>query len=129
VTSPVEQVLYLFNYHDGPKRGLAKGEGRACYFDAPFRDDLDDYDSVFNVMYLRDPEVLEVVRLFSDARLTDPMFRDPARRALEAEISSRFDALMESGSPEVQRRKASFQRHGSGGVRGSYSVTWDEPNN
>lgn len=129
MTSPVEEVLFLFNYHDGPISGLAIGEGRACCFDAPFRDDLDEYDRVFNVMCLRGPEVLEVERLFRDARLSDPMCRDPARQAFLTEIWSRFASLLESGSTEIQRRKGSFRRHGDGGVRGRYSVTWDEPDN
>lgn len=129
MTSSVEEVLFLFGYHDGPIRGLSLGEGRACLFDAPFRDDLDEYDSVFNIMYLRDPEVLEAERLFRDARLSDPMCRDPARQAFMKEIWSRFESLLESGSWEIQRRRPSFQRHGDGGVRGHYTVTWDKPDN
>src|SRR5438552_985508 len=77
----VERVIFLFNYYDQPLDGVSVGPDGARHFCAVFRDDVDEYDSVYNTLALDHEEQTQFLSLFEDARVSDPACWDPARKA------------------------------------------------
>ncbi len=120
----LERVIFLFGYHNGPVAGVSAGTNTARYFRAPFRDDLDDYDSEFQFVELEPQERAEFERLFYDARTTDPACKDPIRAKFAKSISAKFDLLLQADSPIIGRSTPRI-RMITGGAYGEYEMEWD----
>lgn len=129
----IERVIFTFGYHDRPLSGVSAGPRGARCFSAVFRDDIDDYDRVYNTLALDDAESGQFLRLFADTRITDPVCRDPVRKAFAEQMWAQFARLLAADSvqicrlaPRFTRLRERFQTPNRGGSYSAFEVEWSD---
>lgn len=116
-----QTVLVTLNYHNGPIEGISIDKSSVTYFAAPFRDDIDEYDDVYDLIDLSEEERGEITTLFTRVPVGDL-----ARRQYAHQLEQRMASLRIASSPIIRRARATFTcETGTGGAYGRYRVEWD----
>jgi hypothetical protein len=130
----IERVIFTFGYYDRPLSGVSAGPQTTRCFSAVFRDDIDDYDRVYDTRMLDEGESEQFLHLFAEARIIDPACRDPARKAFADQMWAEFERLRAVHSSEIVRLAPRFTRlpenlqaPNRGGPRAAFEVEWSDP--
>jgi hypothetical protein len=126
VKSPVEKIILVRVYHDGPVTGLSGDRRRAHYFEAPFDDDIDEYSDLYKVLKLNENQQSLFDELFDNNQLS--------RYSKSSELNELFaliDAELKEKSQIDDHRfrvcRPNFIVY-KGGSTGSYTVEWEDVN-
>ena len=133
-----EKVHTVWHFHDRVRSGIADFQGAPHYFEAPFDDELDDYQTYF-LLYAVEVDILDQVlrqdevfrewegRFYNNHAPLDshPMLGDPPYRERHEWLENQFRSLLPlTGKYDASFRKVPGPDSPSMDVMGELEVCW-----